>query len=75
MTLLRLAEALQRGPFEFLAELQRSEPFASEPAGLVSLDLFESYLFGAASDGVDGAYGRAFLAEFAARLHYAKPLH
>lgn len=73
--LLRVLTALARSPLEALAELQRCQVFASHPAGMVDLGLFEGHLFGAASGGVDGPYGRAYLAQLAAAGPYVASIH
>lgn len=72
---LRIIEALDRGPVDFLAEMQRTAPFKDEPAGRVSLALFERVLFGAASGGFKGPYGREFMATIAAASPYARSAH
>lgn len=73
--LLRILAALSRGPADFLSELQRAEPYASEPAGRVPLDLFADYVWGPLSGGPDGAYARSFSAEFASVAPYVANLH
>lgn len=75
VALLRILEALRREPDAFLGELQRAEPYASEPAGRVPLSLFADFLWGPLSGGPDGTYARAFTAEFAAVASYVANLH
>ena len=75
VVLLRIVEALRRGPADFLSELQRAEPYASESAGRVPLGLFADFLWGPLSGGLDGAYAQAFLAEFAAVAPYVSNIH
>lgn len=75
IALLRVVSALKRSPLDALAALQRCEPFADHPAGAVDLGLFEAFLCGAASGGVDGDYGRAYLATIAAAAPFVASLH
>ena len=75
VTLPRILAALNRGPADFLSEVQRAEPYAWEPAGRVSLSLFADFLWGPLSGGPDGTYARAFTAEFAAVAFYVANLH
>lgn len=75
IALLRVVSALKRSPLDALAALQQCEPFAGHAAGSVDLPLFEAHLFGAASGGVDGEYGRTFLATIAAAAPFVARLH
>lgn len=74
IAILRVVAALKRSPLDALAELQRCEPWASHPAGQVNLPLFEAFMLGAASGGVEGPYERAFLATLAA-APYVTSIH
>lgn len=73
--LLRVVAALACSPLDALAELQRCEPFADYPAGMVDLGLFEAFLFGAASGGLDGPYGRQYFATIAEAGPYVACVH
>lgn len=75
ITLLRVVAALARSPLEALAELQKAQPFADHAAGMVDLALFEGHLFGAASGGIEGPYGKAYLGTLAAAGPYLANLH
>lgn len=75
IALLRVVSALKRSPLDALAALQQCEPFANHAAGSVDLPLFEAYVFGAAGGGVDGDYGRAYLATIAAAAPFVARLH
>lgn len=73
--LLRVLDALDRGEIEFLMAIRQADFIASTPAGHVRLDLLEAFLFGAASGGIRGPYGRAYIAAHRAVGPFVRSVH
>lgn len=72
---LRVLAALERSPVAFLLELQRTKFIQDSAARDASPELLEAFLFGAASGGTRGEYGRAYAFAFQAVAPFVRSVH